>query len=76
VSISKQDKRVVEFPYSGEKESMLLEETAQLIIVPVHEELAAVVLAVLFGAPVPTMVIPIWLGTVMPVVQLQEPAGI
>jgi len=41
-----------------------------------HDALAVFVLGVEFGVPAPIMVMPIPLGTEIPFVQVQEPAGI
>jgi len=47
-----------------------------VMVVPLHEELAPVVEAAELGVPAPTIEIPMLLGTVIPVVQVHDPAGI
>jgi hypothetical protein len=44
--------------------------------VALHEALAPVVVGVEFGVPLPIIVIPILLGTVIPLCHVQRPAGI
>jgi len=49
--------------------------TLSVITVTVQEALAPVVAAVEFGVPVPVIVIPMPGGTTMPLVHVQDPAG-
>jgi len=77
VRISIQETRDVELPYSGDILIKLPDESSSVITVPIaQEELAPVVVAVELGVPLPMIVIPILLGTVIPVVQVHEPLGI
>ena len=70
-----QESRVVEFPYAGViRNALMPPETVMLVAV--QEELAPVVDEPEFGVPSPMMVIPMPLGTVSPVLQVQEPDGI
>jgi hypothetical protein len=71
------DKRVVELPDCGEKVNIALFDMPSVRIVPeAQEELGTLVEAPEFGVPLPVIVIPIFVGTVMPLVHVQDPDGI
>jgi hypothetical protein len=71
-----QEIRIVELPYRGDAEIMLWPEVVHVIVVFEQDELAPVTLASSLGVPLPMIDIPLPERTVMPVDQLQEPAGI
>ena len=68
--------RDVELPYVGLIENIepLLRASASLVAA--HEESGAYVAVLLAGVPEPVMVMPMPLRTVIPLVQVQKPAGI
>jgi hypothetical protein len=71
------ESRVVELPYRGLNDNMLAGPVVQVITVPAaQDEEAPVEAGVEFGVPLPWMVMPILLRTVIPVVQAQFPGGI
>ena len=51
-------------------------DSRSVMTVALQEEFAPIVFGVLFGVPLPMIEIPTFWGTVIPVVQVQEPAGI
>jgi hypothetical protein len=75
VRIFMQEMRDKEELVVGRSRKTLLFELS-VMTVAVQEEDAPVVLALLLGVPLPMMVIPTPLGTVMPDVHVQEPDGI
>src|SRR5689334_25339494 len=74
-AMTMQERRVVEFPYIGvARKAVMPLDTVMLVCV--QEELAPVAAGPDWGVPVPIIVMPMWLGTVIPVVdQVQVPLG-
>ena len=70
------DKRVRELPSWGDMVISAPLLSLSVICVAVQDESGKNVDVLLDGVPLPMMVIPIPADTVIPVVQLQEPAGI
>jgi hypothetical protein len=68
------ESREREFPYVGENRKGFTLFT--VIVVALHDAEAPVVEAVLFGVPLPLIVMAMLWGTVMPLVHVQEPEGI
>jgi hypothetical protein len=71
-----QEIREVELPNVGLIRKIAFPPALSVIVVAVQDAEAPVVLGVLFGVPLPMIVIPIPLGTVIPAVQVHVPAGI
>ena len=73
---SRHESRVVELPYFGENDRSGVLDCPSVITVAWHEELAPEAVAPPLGVPLPTIVIPMLEGTVIPLFQVQEPDGI
>lgn len=73
-----QERRVVELPYCGVKANALVVAVgARVRVVSLaQDEDGAAVLDPEFGVPAPVIVMPIFDGTVIPLVQVHEPDGI
>jgi hypothetical protein len=70
-----QEIRVVAFPYAGVGRNAVMPSDT-VMLVAVQEELAPVVEEPELAVPLPMMVIPMLLGNVIPLVQVQVPDGI
>src|ERR1700690_4097000 len=70
-----QDRRVVEFPYCGEKEKAVKLPASVIVVFAAQEADGAVVVASEFGVPFPVMVMPMFDGTTMPEDHAHVPAG-
>jgi len=74
-AMTMQESRVVEFPNVGVARKAVTP-LAKVMLVCVQAELAPVLLAPDWGVPLPIIVMPIWLGTIMPALdQVQAPLG-
>jgi Mn2+/Fe2+ NRAMP family transporter len=72
-----QDNLIVELPKVGANPNILYAVDAVYVIeVCLQDADASIISGVLLGVPVPVIVIPLLLGTEIPPVQVQEPAGI
>ena len=75
-AISMQERRMVAFPYTGEKENKAPLLMLSVICVAVQDESGRNADGLPEGVPVPMIVIPMPPGTTMPLVQMQVPDGI